>query len=102
MIRWALDVELVILITAGCVNKCLRCNLEQFNLLSKRFTPQASLDRPLCWLTVGLLYIPAEYVIFVCSDVFMEKHWKSVIPKSICDYFFEAQRKVNSIICIQY
>lgn len=25
----------------------------------------------------------------------MEKHWKSVIPKSICDYFFEAQRQVS-------
>ena len=27
----------------------------------------------------------------------MEKHWKSVIPRSICDYFFDAQRKANSI-----
>nr|KAG5703071.1 hypothetical protein BaRGS_016232 [Batillaria attramentaria] len=26
-------------------------------------------------------------------DVFMEKHWRSVINKSICDYFFEAQSK---------
>lgn len=24
----------------------------------------------------------------------MEKHWRSVINKSICDYFFEAQEKV--------
>lgn len=31
----------------------------------------------------------------VGRDVFMEKHWKSVISKSICDYFFEAQRKVS-------
>jgi AP-3 complex subunit mu len=23
----------------------------------------------------------------------MEKHWKSVINRSICDYFFEAQHK---------
>ena len=60
-----------------------------------------SLDRPYM-ITVGLLYIPNDYVIFVCSDVFMEKHWKSVIPKSICDYFFEAQRRVNSIIYIQF
>ena len=29
-----------------------------------------------------------------CSDVFLEKHWKSVIHRSICDYFFEAQSKV--------
>ena len=28
-------------------------------------------------------------------DVFMEKHWKSVIHKSICDYFFEVQSKVG-------
>jgi len=27
------------------------------------------------------------------GDVFMEKHWKSVVNKSICDYFFEAQAK---------
>lgn len=27
------------------------------------------------------------------GDVFMEKHWKSVIPRSICDYFFDVQRK---------
>lgn len=26
----------------------------------------------------------------------MEKHWKSVIPRSICDYFFDAQRKANN------
>jgi AP-3 complex subunit mu len=28
-------------------------------------------------------------------DVFMEKHWKSVISRSVCDYFFEHQRKVS-------
>ncbi len=32
---------------------------------------------------------------FSCRDVFMEKHWKSVIHRSICDYFFEAQSKVS-------
>ena len=25
----------------------------------------------------------------------MEKHWKSVIHRSICDYFFEAQSKCS-------
>ena len=29
-------------------------------------------------------------------DVFMEKHWKSVISRSICDYFFDAQNKATS------
>lgn len=30
------------------------------------------------------------------SDVFMEKHWKSVIHRSVCDYFFDAQRKASN------
>ena len=25
----------------------------------------------------------------------MEKHWKTVVNKSICDYFFEAQKQVT-------
>lgn len=32
---------------------------------------------------------------FVFREVFMEKHWKTVVNKSICDYFFEAQKKVR-------
>ena len=34
--------------------------------------------------------------LYYFRDVFMEKHWKSVIHRSICDYFFEAQNKVSS------
>ena len=30
---------------------------------------------------------------FSLRDVFMEKHWKSVISRSVCDYFFDAQNK---------
>ena len=26
----------------------------------------------------------------------MEKHWRSVINRSVCDYFFEAQSKASS------
>ncbi len=26
----------------------------------------------------------------------MEKHWKAVISRSVCDYFFEAQNKATS------
>ena len=26
----------------------------------------------------------------------MEKHWKKVVPRSVCDYFFDAQRKAGS------
>ncbi|XP_075736318.1 AP-3 complex subunit carmine isoform X2 [Rhipicephalus microplus] len=29
-------------------------------------------------------------------DVFMEKHWKSVIHRSVCDYFFDVQKKAAS------
>lgn len=25
----------------------------------------------------------------------MEKHWKSVISRSVCDYFFDEQRKIS-------
>ncbi len=26
----------------------------------------------------------------------MEKHWRSVVGRSVCDYFFEAQAKVSN------
>ncbi|UJR27271.1 hypothetical protein I4U23_008566 [Adineta vaga] len=37
--------------------------------------------------------IHSLFIINGSGDVFMEKHWKTVIGKSICDYFFEAQSK---------
>ncbi|XP_052795335.1 AP-3 complex subunit mu-2-like [Mya arenaria] len=40
--------------------------------------------------------IHSLFIINNTGDVFMEKHWKSVIHKSICDYFFEAQTKAGS------
>ncbi|KAL5012771.1 hypothetical protein ScPMuIL_011322 [Solemya velum] len=40
--------------------------------------------------------IHSLFIINNTGDVFMEKHWKSVIHKSICDYFFEAQGKAQS------
>ncbi|KAG7157705.1 AP-3 complex subunit mu-1-like [Homarus americanus] len=40
--------------------------------------------------------IHSLFIINSSGDVFMEKHWKSVIPRSICDYFFDAQRKANN------
>ena len=33
---------------------------------------------------------------FFCRDVFLEKHWKAVISRSVCDYFFDHQNKVSS------
>ncbi|XP_005090947.2 AP-3 complex subunit mu-1 isoform X2 [Aplysia californica] len=40
--------------------------------------------------------IHSLFIINNTGDVFMEKHWKSVVNKSICDYFFEAQGKVTN------
>jgi len=33
----------------------------------------------------------------------MEKHWKSVISRSVCDYFFDAQNKASRFVstCIK-
>ncbi|KAF2366877.1 Mu domain [Trinorchestia longiramus] len=39
--------------------------------------------------------IHSLFIINTSGDVFMEKHWKSVIPRCVCDYFFDAQRKAN-------
>lgn len=27
-----------------------------------------------------------------CSEVFLEKHWRSVVSRSVCEYFLDAQR----------
>ncbi|EEB14295.1 AP-3 complex subunit mu-1, putative [Pediculus humanus corporis] len=40
--------------------------------------------------------IHSLFIINLSGDVFMEKHWKSVISRSVCDYFFDEQRKVSS------
>ncbi|XP_002732152.1 AP-3 complex subunit mu-1 [Saccoglossus kowalevskii] len=40
--------------------------------------------------------INSLFIINNSGDIFMEKHWKSVINKSVCDYFFEAQEKAAS------
>jgi len=40
--------------------------------------------------------IHSLFIINTSGDVFMEKHWKSVISRSICDYFFDAQNKATA------
>uniref|UniRef100_A0A7N6BTX3 MHD domain-containing protein n=1 Tax=Anabas testudineus TaxID=64144 RepID=A0A7N6BTX3_ANATE len=37
--------------------------------------------------------IHSLFLINVSGDIFLEKHWKSVISRSVCDYFFEAKQK---------
>ncbi|KAG7304110.1 AP-3 complex subunit mu-2 [Plutella xylostella] len=36
--------------------------------------------------------IHSLFIINSAGDVFLEKHWRSVIPRSVCDYYLEAQR----------
>lgn len=37
--------------------------------------------------------IHSLFLINHAGDIFLEKHWKSVISRSVCDYFFEAKEK---------
>ena len=41
--------------------------------------------------------IHSLFLINESGDVFLEKHWKSVISRSVVDYFFDAKNKANSI-----
>lgn len=44
--------------------------------------------------------IHSLFLINQSGDVFLEKHWKSLISRSIVDYFFDAQNKAESAIDI--
>lgn len=37
--------------------------------------------------------IHSFFIINASGDIFIEKHWKSVIHRSVCDYFFDVQKK---------
>ncbi|KAF3827646.1 hypothetical protein GH733_000881 [Mirounga leonina] len=37
------------------------------------------------------------FLINCSGDIFLEKHWKSVVSQSVCDYFFEAQEKAADV-----
>ncbi|XP_038638674.1 AP-1 complex subunit mu isoform X2 [Scyliorhinus canicula] len=39
--------------------------------------------------------IHSLFLINHTGDIFLEKHWKSVVSRSVCDYFFEAQEKAG-------
>lgn len=41
--------------------------------------------------------IHSLFLINTSGDIFLEKHWKSVISRSVCDYFFEAQGKAADL-----
>lgn len=42
----------------------------------------------------SIFYFP--FVICV-SDIFLEKHWRSVVSRSVCDYFLDAQRATPNV-----
>ena len=39
--------------------------------------------------------IHSLFLINSSGDIFLEKHWKSVVSRSVCDYFFEAQERAT-------
>ncbi|XP_065830279.1 AP-3 complex subunit mu-1-like [Oscarella lobularis] len=39
--------------------------------------------------------IHSLFMINQSGDIFMEKHWRSTVSRSVCDYFFEAQAKAS-------
>ncbi|KAI6066565.1 AP-3 complex subunit mu-1 [Aix galericulata] len=41
--------------------------------------------------------IHSLFLINCSGDIFLEKHWKSVVSQSVCDYFFEAQEKAIDV-----
>jgi len=44
--------------------------------------------------------IHSLFIVNQSGDIFLEKHWKSVISRSIVDYFFDAQNKAQSPVDI--
>lgn len=45
-------------------------------------------------LTISTM-IHSLFLINSSGDIFLEKHWKSVVSRSVCDYFFEAQERAT-------
>jgi AP-3 complex subunit mu len=45
---------------------------------------------------VSRAHLPLLCICELPSDVVLEKHWKSVIHRSLCDYFFDAQKRVSN------
>jgi hypothetical protein len=52
------------------------------------------LERLCLPLTISTM-IHSLFLINSSGDIFLEKHWKSVVSRSVCDYFFEAQEKAT-------
>lgn len=42
------------------------------------------------WVWINIF---SSIILNFCSDVILEKHYKSVIHRSICDYFFDVQKQ---------
>lgn len=39
--------------------------------------------------------IHSLFLVNASGDIFLEKHWKSVVSRSVCDYFFEALERAT-------
>lgn len=50
-------------------------------------------NNSLCIVAAEMIH--SLFLINNSGDIFLEKHWKSVISRSVCDYFFEAKDKAG-------
>lgn len=42
---------------------------------------------------IDICQLPLLNHLSIDSDIFLEKHWRSVVSRSVCDYFLDAQRQ---------
>ncbi|KAG7262527.1 hypothetical protein CRUP_016817 [Coryphaenoides rupestris] len=53
------------------------------------------IDAFICLRPPGPKMIHSLFLVNASGDIFLEKHWKSVVSRSVCDYFFEAQERAT-------
>ncbi|KAG2465347.1 AP3M1 protein, partial [Polypterus senegalus] len=78
-------------------------SMPNFSLLPTREVGElVTLESSMWRLTVASYHrnkintmIHSLFLINTTADIFLEKHWKSVVSRSVCDYFFEALSKAS-------
>lgn len=45
---------------------------------------------------MSLLDVITSTCVVLCSEVLIEKHWRVVTPRSVCDYFWDEACKYSS------
>lgn len=52
-------------------------------------------DTSRCISPQAVTMIHSLFLVNSSGDIFLEKHWKSVVSRSVCDYFFEALERAT-------